>query len=419
MPLSLAGSVKLALQHNLGLLFADQDSRAARGVRWQELSRLLPDVTTATSETVQQINLEAFGFSSFPGVPQIVGPFSVADTRAFLTQPILDFKALNKTREASEKLKATQYSYEDARDLVVLVSASLYLRARAGQSRIEAAQAQVKTAQALYDRAVDLKKAGTVPAIDVLRAQVELQAQRQRLIFFQNEFEKQKLDLARAIGLSVAQEMTLTDPVPYSPLLPISFDEALARAYRSRGDYQQALALLNAAQAAKRAARGEALPSLRFDASYGDIGKAPGASHGTFAVAASVIVPIFQGGRVHGKVLEADAQLQKRQAKLEDYRNRIEYEIRTAFLDLKATEEQVNVAKSAVELANEQMKQAQDRFSAGVVNTIEVVQAQEAMATADENFISSLYSFNVAKAFLARTLGEAAERFEQFLGGKP
>jgi outer membrane protein TolC len=134
-------------------------------------------------------------------------------------------------------------------------------------------------------------------------------------------------------------------------------------------------------------------------------------------VAATLTVPIFQGGRVHGKVLEADALLRQRKSELEDLRARIEYEVRMSFLDLKASGEQVQVAQSAADLAREQMKQAQDRFAAGVVNSIEVVQAQEAVATAEENYISSLYTYNLAKASLVRALGLAEEGFKQLLGG--
>ncbi len=417
--LSIADAVKMALRHNLGLLLAEQGTRQARGERWKELANLLPNVGTTTSETVQQISLQAFGFPGLPGIPNIIGPFSVFDTRAYLSQSVLNLNSINRMRESSENLKAAEFSLNDARDLVVLVASNLYFEARAGESRMEAARVQVKTAQALYDRAVDQKKAGVIPAIDVLRSQVELQAQQQRVIFFENEFEKEKLNLARAIGLPVGQAIELSDPMPTSPPPPFTLDEALRQAFDNRGDYKQAQALVRAAQAARRAARGNALPALRFNANYGDIGLAPGASHGTFAVIGSLDIPLFQGGRVHGEMLQADALLSRRESELADLRNRIEYEVRTALLDLKASGDQVKVAQSAQDLAHQQLQQAQDRFSAGVVNSIEVVQAQEAVATADENYISSLYRFNLAKGALLRAMGTADETFEQYLGGKP
>jgi outer membrane protein TolC len=416
--LSLKDAIDRGLKYNLGPLLSEQGTRAARGARLRALSDLLPKLSWQTAEARQQINLQAFGFSGFPGIPTIVGPFNTFDTRAYLSQTILDFRALNGAKAEAENLKVAEFSYQDSRDLVVLVSADLYLAANAASSRVDAATAELKTAQAIYDRAVDMKKAGTVPGIDVLRAQVELQAEQQRLMYVQNAFQKQKLILARAIGLPTGQEFELSDKVPYTPAPPLPLEQAVAVALKSRSDFQSAEALVQAAESNKKAARGEGLPALRFNADYGDIGLSPGNSHGTFTVAANLRVPIFQGGLVRGKVLQADAMVRQRQAQRDDLRSRIDFEVRTAMMDLKSTGDQVQVAMSAENLATEQVKQAQDRFAAGVATSLEVVQAQEALATADENYISSLFNFNVAKATLARSMGQGEEAVKQFLGGE-
>jgi outer membrane protein TolC len=417
-PLSLDEAISRGLKYNLGVLLTGEGTREARGAHWRALSNLLPNVSAGVSESAQQINLAALGFPGFPGIPQIVGPFSVFDARGYVSQTLFDLHALERTHEESNKTKAAEYTYQNARDLVVLVCANLYLQSVADSSRAQSADAQVKTAQALYDRAADLRKAGVVAGIDVLRAQVELQAQQQRLIYFQNEFAKRKLSLGRAIGLPIGQEFTLTDAIPYSPMPPVGLDQALDRAYSTRADFQAAKMQVQAAEAAKKAALGHALPSLHFNGDYGDIGNAPGRSHGTFTVAATLKIPLFQGGRVHGEMLQADAQLAERRAQLEDLRARIAYEVRSALLDLKSSSDRTQVARSARDLAHEQLQQAQDRFSAGVVSSIEVVQAQDALATADENYISSLYAFNVAKASLARALGVAEKSYREFIGGR-
>jgi outer membrane protein TolC len=414
--LSLNAAIDRGLRYNLGVLTSEQNTRSARAAQIRSLSSLLPNLTTSTSESAEQINLRALGFSGFPGIPVIVGPFGVFDTRAYLSQTLLDFNALRKEQEGRENLVAARHSYQNSRDIVVLVVASLYLQAIAGSSRIDAAEAQVKTAQALYNLAIDLKTAGIVPGIEVLRAQVELQAQQQRLIFFRNQFDKQKLSLARAIGLPIEQQFRLASQIPYTPQPPITVEEALQRAYRDRADYKSAQALVRAAESARQAAFAERLPSLSFDGNYGTIGPRIDNSHGTFTVAASLRIPVFQGGKVRADVLQASAQLQQRKDDLEDLRSRIDYEIRTAFLDLRAAGEQVKVATSSVTLANQQLEQARDRFKAGVANNIEVVQAQQAVATADENYISSLYSYNVAKASLARAVGAAEKASKEFLG---
>jgi outer membrane protein TolC len=417
LPLSLADAINRGLKYNLGILLSDQATQQARGARIQALSHLLPQVSAGASESSQQINLKALGFPNFPGVPSIIGPFGVFDVRGYLDQPILNLKDLHQAKAEADNVKAARYTYQNARDLVVLVSANLYLQTIAGSSRVSAAQAEVQTAQAVYDRAVDMKKAGMIPGIDVLRSQVELQAEQQRLIYLENQFQTEKLSLARAIGLPVAQKFRLTDKVPYSPPPPITLDQALTRALATRADYKSLLAQVHAAESLKKAAHSEALPSLNFHADYGDIGPTPGNSHGTFTVEANLKIPLFQGGKVRGDVMEANALLQQRQSQLKDLHNKIQYQVRTAFLNLKSSEDQVRVARSTQGLAHEQLTQARDRFVAGVVNSLEVVQAQEAVATADENYISSLYRYNVAKASLARALGLAEETFKQMTGG--
>ncbi len=418
MPLSIVGAIHRGLQYNLGLLLSEQGTRAARSARIVALSHLLPNVSAGASETSQQVNLKALGFPNFPGVPSIIGPFGVFDVRGYVDQPILNLKDLHEAHAQSENVKAANYTYQDARDLVVLVSANLYLQAVAGKSRVNAARAEVKTAQAVYDRATDMRKAGLVPSIDVLRSQVEFESQQQRLIYLKDQFQTEKLNLARAIGLPVAQKFNLTSSVPYSPPPPITLDQALDRALNARADYQSAQASVRAAEALKKAARSEAMPSLRFHANYGDIGPRPGESHGTYLVAAELNIPLFQGGKVRGDVMQANALIAQRESQLKDLRNKIDYQVRKAFLDLQSSEHQMLVARNTVRLAHQQLKQAQDRFAAGVVNSLEVVQSEQAVATANENYISSLYSYNVAKASLARALGLAEEGFKQMIGGK-
>jgi outer membrane protein TolC len=256
-----------------------------------------------------------------------------------------------------------------------------------------------------------------VPAIEVLRAQVQLQAQQQRLIFFQNEYAKRKLSLARAIGLPLDQPFDLSDKVPYAALAPASLDDSLKQASASRADLQAAQALVRAAEDVRRAAVGSALPTVGLTADIGKIGLSTSSALRTYSVAAGVRIPIFEGNTVRARVLQADAALQQQRAQLDDLRARVDYEVRTAFLDLKASDDRVQVARGTVDLAGQQLTQAQDRFSAGVASNIEVVQAQEAVATASDNYLASLYAHNLAKLSLARALGVAEADASRLLGG--
>lgn len=418
LPLSLTDAVARGLRQNLGVLLSAQGRNLAEGGRRVALSKLLPNLSAGLNETIRQSNLAALGFPGFPGIPQIIGPFSVFDVRAYASQDLLNLPNLHRWQASSETLKAADLTYQNARDLVVLGVVGLYLQAVAGESRIEAAQAQYRTAEALYKQAVAFKEAGVVPAIEVLRAQVEMQSEQQRLIYLQNQFEKQKLSLARAIGLPLAQPFRLTDEAPYRPLPPITLNQALDRALASRSDYQSAQARLRAASQARKAAESQHLPTASVDFDYGSIGRTPGNSHGTFTLAANVDIPIFEGGRVRGEVRQADALVRQREDELDNLQAQIRFDVQTSFLDLHSSENQVRVAQSTVDLATEQMGQARDRFAAGVATNIEVVQAQAALATANENYISSLFAFNLAKAELARAIGGAEKTVTEYLLGE-
>jgi outer membrane protein TolC len=247
---------------------------------------------------------------------------------------------------------------------------------------------------------------------------VLVENQKQRVIFFENELAKQKLAMARAIGLPLGQAYELTDLVPYKAFEAMPVDTALEQAFARRADYKSALEMLKSAEASRRAAFADMAPSVHVDADYGDMGPTWGTSLATFSLAATLRIPLFQAGRERGRILQADAALQQQQAQVADMRARIEYEVRAALLDLKSADDRVTVARSAADLANQQLTQAQDRYSAGVASHVEVVQAQEAVATASENLISSLLAHNVAKAAVARALGVAEDAAERMLGGQ-
>jgi outer membrane protein TolC len=418
LPLSLADAVARSLRQNLGIVLGEQAQRAAAGTRWQALSGVLPNAGLRLSQSREEINLEEFGFPVAPGQSPIIGPFSVSAVHVAVSQAIFDYTAIQGARAGSQAANAAVHTFKDTRDMVVFMTANLYLQAVTGASRIEAAQAQLRTAQALYDRAVSMKQAGVVAGIEVLRAQVQLQSQQQRVIFYENEFAKAKLTLQRAIGVPLGQQVQLTDSVAYAPLDGVALDALLAQAADSREDLQAALALLKAAEANRQAAIGLWIPTVRFNADVGRSSNAWDSLHGTYSVSTAVTVPIFQGGRVRGRVMQADAQMRQQEAQVADLRARVDFEVRSALLDVQAADQRVKVARSAADLANQQVVQAQDRFAAGVTGNIEVVQAQEALATATDNYLSALYAHNLAKISLARAIGLSEERVSRFLGGK-
>jgi outer membrane protein TolC len=417
--LSLRDAIERGLRYNLALLLNEQSTRESRGQRWVALSKMLPHLTTETREGKEMVNLKAIGFpSTIRNVNPISGPFSVFDTRAYLSSAILDFSALRNERAASEQIRAAQYTYQDARNLVVLVVGNAYLQSLAAESRVQEAEAQVTTAQALYQLAVDRFNAGLSPEIDMLRAQVELTFRKEQLIAAKNEDSTARLNLARVIGLPDGQQFKLTTAMPFEPLQGVTFENALADALANRPDYKAAEAAVRAAEQRRRAIEAERWPSLSFEGNYGDIGLTASDSHGTFLAQVSLKIPVFQGRRVHGELIQADAQLKQKQQQLDNLKGQISYDVRTSLLNLETAAQQVAATRSNVGLAQQTLTQARDRFQSGVTDNIEVIQAQEAVASADEAYITSLYQYNLAKVALARAMGIAEQAALRYLGEK-
>lgn len=416
--MSLDEAIRRGLEYNLGSRSFEQDIRQAQGQRLTELAKLMPNVTSNLVATEQQTNLAVYGFKfSAPGfsIPTVVGPYHYFDLRGRVTQAVANLTALRNYRASQQTLKALEYSAQDARDLVVLAVTDGYLDVVASAARVESVRAQVATAQATYQQAVDRHTNGLAARIDVTRSQVELQTQQQRLTAAETDLAKQRIQLGRAIGLPPAQEFNLTDELPYTPLTGLALDQALARANANRPDLKAAHAQVVAAELARKAALSERYPSVELDGDYGVIGPSPQNSHGTFNLTGTVSFPVWQGGRVRGDVEQAEAALRQRRLEYEDLRGRVDADIRQAFLDLTAARSLVAVAESSRGLAQETLSQARDRFASGVADTIEVIQAQEAVAAAEQDYINGLFAHNLAKASLARAMGQADQGVQQLL----
>ena len=421
MPLSLQNAIDLGLKHNLGLLLSQADTRAARGQRWQELSALLPQVTAGPYVAASKVNVDELGFAGLATLLHIspsVGPYSYFDARAGVNQNLFDWKSINTARAASQNVKSADYTLLDARDLVILTIGYVYFQAVADEARIATDEAQVETAEALFNQATDQVNVGTAADIDALRTKVELQSRQQQLIEAKNNFAVQKIAVARVIGLATSQDFDLTDKSLYQPLDNLTVDAALTRAYAGRSDYRAAESAVRAAELSRKAAVAGYFPSLSFGADYGTGGAHPSDSTRVYDVRGTLSIPIFTGNSVHGEIQQADARLEQSRERLENLQAQVEADVRTAFLTLQSSAEQVKVAQSNIELADQTLAQSRDRFSAGVTDSVEVVQSQEAVAGAQEQYISSLYKYNFAKISLVRALGAGVQGVKEYFAGK-
>ncbi len=414
--LSFDEAIERGLKTNLGIILSGTQTAAARGERLSELQALLPAVNFNANEVAMQEDLPAEGLR-IPGFPVIIGPFGYTDLRAALNWSLVDVPSLRHYLAAQDNFKAAQLSAEDARNLVVLTVGNAYLLVLADQTRVSSVEAQVATAKISLDQAVARHQAGTSPLLDELRARVDYQSQEQQLIVARDALEKDKLALARAIGLPLAQKFRLTTKTPYAALGKLNVAALIHEAETNRKDLAALVEQTEAAEEERKAATAERLPVLKAEADYGDIGVNVSHSHGTVDADANLSVPVFKEFALRGEAQEAQAQLDAQRAQLSDKRAQIDAEVRDALLDIASAQKQVGVARSSVALANKALRDAQERYANGVSGNLAVSQAQQSVAQANERFVVSLYQDNLAKLSLARALG-AGQAYKQYLGGK-
>jgi outer membrane protein TolC len=419
--LSLRDAVARGLEYNLGQVGLSAAIRQAHGQTLVARSALMPNLNGSLSENVQQVDLKADGlrFSSpFPGIggiPSVVGPFNYFDLRARLTQTVADMTALNNYRSAKETLRANEFFAQDSKDLVVLAVGGAYLQVIAARARVASAQAQLETADALYRQTAQQRTVGLLAQIDVNKSEVQMLTEKQRLSSLQNDLSKQKINLARLTGLPPNDRYELTDDVPFAESPVAGEEDAVTQALMQRPDIKAAQAQIRAAERSLAAARAERLPSFSVNADYGVIGLNPSESHGTFSAAGTLSFPIWRGGRTEGDIEQANAALAQRRAELEDLRSRVESEVRSAFLDLQAASSQVEVSRQNLDVTRQTLDLTRQRFDAGITDSLEVSQAQSSVASAELDYINSVFAHNVAKLSLARAAGGAVESLPRFL----
>jgi len=415
--LSLDDAVQRGLRQNLGLILQTSAQKSANGQRLEELQTLLPTVNATGSIEVQQINLAAFGLK-FPGLNPIIGPFQVVDFRAYLTQNLVNVSALKNYLAARHNFEGAKFTAEDARDLVVLTVGNAYLLCIADAARIEAVNAELATSKVSLDQAVANHDAGTSPRLDVLRAQVDYQNEQQSLISTRNNLEKDKLALARTIGLPLDQQFRLTDLVPFKTLDNVDPQAAFVQALKARKDLAAYAEQVKSAGDEKSAAWAYRLPVASVAADYGDIGTTPGHSHGTFSATGQVSVPVLQIAKTRGQEQVADAQYEQSKAKLSDQIQQVNQDVHDSLLDIQSAAKLVDSTHSNVDLANQALSDAQQRYHAGVADNLPVSQAQSQVEQANDQYISALYQHNVAKLALARAIGATQTNYKDYLGGK-
>lgn len=407
LPLSLRDAIERALELNLGVRLREHNADRERGRLIEARADRLPQLDAAIADRRLEFNFDASAFSGFGGANRDdpVVDYEIFDARLFLRLPLYDASARWEARAAAERYAAAAIASGEIRVAAMLFVGNLYLRVSAQAIRVDAIEAQVETAEALLELARDSVRAGLAPPLDALRAEVRLRRDEQRLVAERNELEKSKLRLGRTIGLRSSQPYHLTELLGYAPVPDLDVDVLVSQGLKARPDLQALEAQHRQAIARRWAARGERLPALDLEADIGRLGASSDDTRTTKGAAVRLRLPLFDGGRTRGEVLRANAELESVEARILSLRESILVEVRAALLDAKAAGLEIELAKSASDLANRQLVQARDRFVAGLGTHLEVVEAQEATARAAEYEIAALLSHRLAKGAIARAIG--------------
>jgi outer membrane protein len=406
MRLTLDQSVSLALKQNPTAQIAI--ITAAQSVQDKNVARaaLLPQATLNVTDTAERLNLQAFLGERIPGFPQHAGPFQVFSAGPTFSAPVFDLTLFRRYQAARETANASKSDSLSTREQVILLVVSQYIGTLRAVANVQASESRVQLAQALYDQAADLQKEGVGTGIDTLRANVELQNEKQRLLEAEADRDTSLFGLSRLLNLDPRQVVELGDSLSFfdtpQPEVVASIDSALAE----RQEWKSLQLQLKSAGLQKKASSESRLPKVDFTGNWAYLGGSSTTGIPTYNYEAEVSVPLFTGGRIHAEIVRANLEIQKLQQQEDDLRNQIALDVKTALINLDSARNQVAVANLGVQLSKEEVDQARDRFKAGVANNIEVIQAQDSLARANDNQIAALYRFNQARADYARSTGQ-------------
>lgn len=415
--------VRLTLDQAVGLAIRQNPTEqiavlnAAESVQDKNITRsdLLPQANFRVADSANRINVKAQfgGLPLFPGVPGHIGPYQLFSAGPTFGSSVFDFSLWKRYQASRANVDASKADSLSTREQVILLVVSQYIGTLRSVANVEASKSRVELAQALYDQAADLQKEGVGTGIDTLRANVELQNEKQRLLEAQNERDSNLFGLNKLLNLDPRQPVELADSLSFfetpQPEVELSIDQALS----SREEWRAITAREKSAQLQKQSTQYQRLPSLRFDGNWAYFGTSATTGIPTYQYQASVNMPLFTSGRIKAQVVKADLELQKLEQQKVDLRNQIALDVKTSLLNLDSARNEVQVANLGVQLAKDEVDQARDRFRAGVANNIEVISAQDSLARANDNQILALYRFNQSRAEFARAIGQMERTYSK------
>jgi outer membrane protein TolC len=413
--LTLTNAITLALKHNLNVLVSASQVDQMQGTEERRLSLLLPHASGDALANRKNNNLSVAGIS-IPGFPSVVGPFSYYDFRVSANQSLIDRQAYHDWKASEKQEQVAKLDYQDARDLVIREAAAFYLDSESAAAEVQAAESRVTTSETLEKLTHDQHAQGLATGVDVTRAEVQLARDRQNLLVTQDTYQTSLLALARFLGLDPGTTIELAEQLQFSHVEIPNLDQALQNALASRSDYRALLTQRDSLVEQQKASRARYWPTFAINGDYGALGRNFGFIPGIGEIQGTLTVTLFDRDR-NGEARELTSRVKALDDQIADLARGIEEELRKAALDLQSTEQQVSVTQAAADLAQQELKLAEDRFRNGVTDNIEVVTAQDALSAAEDEHITALAQHADAQAALARALGATEQNYQKYLDG--
>ena len=415
--ITLAEAVRVAATSSaaarIGALHSEQADRRVGQAR----GALLPALTGSGSTSNRTFNLRAQGipFPAIPGVapfPDVIGPIDNVDARVRLSQTVLDLPSLERWRAAGYGASAGRADRENTDETAAQGAALAWLRAVRADARVSARARDLALAAELLRLAREQHAAGVSPAIDTTRASTQVAVSLGAKLVAENERDRARIDLARALGLDPA-----SSPLPADSLgaatatteVPANENAAIAYAVTRRADLAAETARVARARSEKRATSLERLPRVDAAADWGRSGEHVNDWKNTRSYALGLTMPVLDGGRREARLGEQDALIREAAVRASDLHDQVEADVRAAILDLASGREQRQVAAEQLRLAEEEVSQASERFTNGVAGNIELINAQSSLLRARDAEIDANFALATARVALARAAGVARD----------
>jgi outer membrane protein TolC len=418
--LTLGGAARLAAEKSAGPEAARFRADQAEARVRQRRAELLPSVSGVVSDGERTFNSANFGINfrdpltgrqAFDPNGEVLGPIRTWDVRGTVRQTIADFSSLERVRAARASATASTADASSAAQQAAAAAAVSYLRELRAEAQLAARVADSTLAEELLRIARDQVAAGVGVALDATRAQSQFAATRAQLIAARNERDRAQLDLHRALGLPLDARVTLADvlsALPTTGAFP-SEEEATARALRTRADLRAADEQIAAADRQLSAIRAERLPALSAFADQGTTGKGTEHLLGTYTWGLLLSVPVFDGFRREGRLDEQRSARRELEVRRRDLAQQAAIEVRAALLDIASAREQLAASEERLTLADLELGQARDRFTAGVAGNADVITASLGLNAARTQMVDARAGFQWARVALARAQGVVTE----------